>query len=130
MNLHTVFTAHDNTKSTLHAEQRLAICLSPILVEKCHLLTASDSGLRNKYIKGRLHEQEMQRFVGATCMAFGHGSVLHAQIDRDMMVFSTMGNWRSGEFRHLFICLCLNFYVKIQSPTGLQRLRTFDQIDC
>lgn len=94
-----MYTAHDNTKSALHADQRLAICLSPILVEECHLLTATDRGLRNKFIKGRLHEQEMQRLVGATCMVLGHGPVLHAQIDRDMMVFSTMGNWRSGMCR-------------------------------
>jgi hypothetical protein len=96
--LHTIYTAHDNTKSNLHADQRLAICLSCILVVESHLLTATDRGLRNKFIKGRLHEQEMQRFVGATCMAFGHGPILHAQIDRDAMVFSTMGSWRSGTF--------------------------------
>jgi hypothetical protein len=103
MKLHTVYTSNDLTKSALHAERRLAICLSAILVVECHLLTATDRGLRNKFIKGRLHDQEMQRFVGAACMAFGHGAVLHAQIDRDAMVFSTMGNWRSG----MLNCHCL-----------------------
>ena len=96
MNLHGVFTTHDNSRAILHANQRIAICLSPILVIESHLLTATDQGLRNKFIKGTLHEQEMQRFVGATCMAFGHGPVLHAQIDRGSMVFSTKGNWGSG----------------------------------
>jgi hypothetical protein len=31
-------------------------------------------------------------------MAFGHGPILHAQIDRDSMIFSTLGNWRTGMF--------------------------------
>ena len=35
----------------------------------------------------------MQRFVTATCMTFSCRPVL--EIDRDAMVFSTMGNWRS-----------------------------------
>ena len=98
LKLHTVFSAHDNTKSLLHANQRMAICFSPILVVESHLITPSDRGLRNKFIKGTLHEQEMQRLVGATCMAFGHGPILHAQIDRDSMIFSTLGNWRTGMF--------------------------------
>jgi hypothetical protein len=59
-------------------------------------LDPTDRGLRNKFIKGTLHQQEMQRFVAATCMAFGHGPVLHAQIYRDSMEFSTLGSWRSG----------------------------------
>jgi len=92
-----VYTAHDNSKSILYAERRIAICLSPLLVIESHLLDPTDRGLHNKFIKGTLHQQEMQRFVGATCMVFGHGPVLHAQIDRDSMVFSTLGSsWRSG----------------------------------
>jgi hypothetical protein len=37
----------------------------------------------------------MQRLVGATCMAFCQ-PVLHAQFERDNMIFSTNGNWKSG----------------------------------
>jgi hypothetical protein len=69
----------------------MAICLSAILVVECHLLTATDRGLRNKFIKGTLHDQEMQRLMGATCMVFGHGTVLHAQIEHDSMIFSMLG---------------------------------------
>ena len=29
-------------------------------------------------------------------MAFGHGDMLHAQIERDAMIFSTRGNWQAG----------------------------------
>jgi hypothetical protein len=94
MNVHTVFTSHE--KSLLHSGQRMAVCLSPILVVESHLLTPTDKGLFNKFIKGKLHEQEMQRLVGATCMAFGQ-SVLHAQIERDNMIFATNGNWKSGK---------------------------------
>jgi hypothetical protein len=81
LNLYAVFTAHDYSKAILHANQRIAICLSPILVVESHLLTATDRGLKNKFIKGLLHEQEMQRFVGATCMAFGHGSYMRRLIE-------------------------------------------------
>lgn len=73
----------------------MAICLSPILVVESHLLTPTDKGLFNKFIKGTLHEQEMQRLVGATCMSFGH-PILHAQIERDNMIFATNGSWKSG----------------------------------
>jgi hypothetical protein len=95
MMVHAVFTALDNSKSVLHAGQRMAICLSAILVVECHLQTPTDRGLHNKFIKGTLHEQEMQRFVGATCMSFGH-DVLHAQIERNNMIFATKGNWKPG----------------------------------
>jgi hypothetical protein len=130
MKLHTNYTAHDNSKSTLQAEQRLAICLSPILVTESHLLMATDRGLRNKFIKGTLHEQEMQRLVGAACMAFGHGPVLQAQIDRDMMVFSTMGNWRSGTFCLTSFILCTNIHFKTQSLKNLRHQPTFAPVDC
>ena len=96
LELHTVYTSHDCTRSALHVDQRHAICLSPIYVHESQLLTASETGIRNKFIKGVLHEQEMQRFVGATCMAFGHGTVLHAQIVRDCMTFGTNGSWNGG----------------------------------
>lgn len=94
--LHTMNTAHDNTKCVLRADQHMAICLSAILVVECHLLTATDRGLRNKFIKGTLHNQETQRLVGAVCMVFGHGSVLQAQIERDSMIFGTLGNYHSA----------------------------------
>jgi hypothetical protein len=42
----------------------------------------------------------MQRLIGATCMAFDH-PVLHAQIDRDNMIFATNGNWKSSAFMYL-----------------------------
>lgn len=96
LELHTVYTAHDGSKSQLYADRRIAVCLSAVLVVDSHLLSPTDCGLRNKFIKGTLHQQEMQRFVGATCMVFGHGPLLHAQIERDSMVFGTMGLWRSG----------------------------------
>ena len=45
----------------------------------------------------------MQRFVGVTCMVFNQ-PVLHAQIERDSMIFSTMGSWHaSGQW--LIFCL-------------------------
>jgi len=66
-----------------------------VLVVDSHLLSPADRGLHNKFIKGTLHQQEMQRFVGATCMVFGHGPLLHVQIERDSMVFGTMGLWHS-----------------------------------
>lgn len=34
--------------------------------------------------------------VGATCMVFGQ-TVLHAQIERDNMIFATNGSWKSGK---------------------------------
>jgi hypothetical protein len=96
MDVHAVFTSNDNSKSLLHAGQRMAICLSAILVVESHLQSPTDRGLYNKFIKGTLHAQEMERLVGATCMSFGH-PVLHAQIERDNMIFATNGNWRKGE---------------------------------
>jgi len=45
--------------------------------------------------------------VGVTCMVFDH-PVLHAQIERDSMVFSTMGNWhQSGKLLFAVICCCI-----------------------
>ena len=100
MDLHSVFTGHDNSKSILHANRQIAVCLSPVLVVECQLLTPTDKGLHNKFIKGTLHELEMQRFVGATCMIFGH-AVLHAQIEQDNMIFFTKGNWQPGMFPYV-----------------------------
>jgi len=92
--LHSTHTSHDGSRSQLYANRRIAVCLSSILVVESHLLSPTDRGLRNKFIKGTLHHQEMQRFVAVTCMIFNQ-PILHAQIERDSMIFSTMGNWRS-----------------------------------
>jgi len=103
LDLHTVHTALDGTRSVLHANRRIAVCLSPMLVVESQLSSPTDRGLRNKFIKGTLHHQEMQRFVGVTCMVFNQ-PVLHAQIERDSMIFSTMGSWHaSGQW--LIFCL-------------------------
>jgi hypothetical protein len=95
MDVHTVFTSYDSSKSLLHADQRMAICLSAILVVECQLQSPTDRGLHNKFIKGTLHAQEMERLFGATCMSFAH-PILHAQIERDNMIFGTNGNWKKG----------------------------------
>ena len=97
LEVHTIHTSLDGSRSQLHVDRRLAVCLSPLLVNESHLMTPTDRGLRNKFIKGTLHQQEMERFVGLTCMAFGQGKMLHAQIERDAMIFSTMAPRWSGE---------------------------------
>jgi hypothetical protein len=95
MNLRSIYTGPDTTKSLLHADNCMAICISSVLVVECHLRSPSERGLYHKFIKGTLHEHEMQRFVGATCMCFGE-NVLHAQIDKDNMIFATRGTWSNG----------------------------------
>jgi hypothetical protein len=96
LDVHIIYTGYDNGKSVLHSGQRMAICLSSILVVECHLVTPTDQGLFNKFIKGKLHDQEMQRLVGATCMAFCQPT-LHAQIERDNMIFIEQRILRSAE---------------------------------
>jgi len=73
-----------------YGARRMAICVSAIMVDGSCLLKTSDRGLRNKFLKGTLHQMEMDRLVGATCHLFNQ-SVMHTQLDRDMLVFTTAG---------------------------------------
>lgn len=79
----------------------LAVCLSAIMVDGSCLLQVSDRGLRNKFLKGTLHQEEMDRLIGATCDVFNQ-CVLHTQLDQDMLVFTTTG-----------VCNLFSFLAKI-----------------
>jgi len=66
----------------------IAVCLTVIMVDASCLLQVSDRGLRNKFLKGTPHQMEIDRLIGATCDVFGQ-PVMHTQLDRDMLVFTT-----------------------------------------
>jgi hypothetical protein len=69
---------------------KTAICLSAILSEESFLITASTSGLLNKYISGHFHQFEWQRFEAFCCMVFNKPSMI-AQINNQSISFGTMG---------------------------------------
>ena len=82
--------------------------MSPMLTIESHLLSPTDRGLHNKFIKGLLHHQEKTCLEGVTCMVFGH-KAMSAQVERDCIVFGTMGSWKSGESDHRFMTFFTEF---------------------
>ncbi|RXW14797.1 hypothetical protein EST38_g11059 [Candolleomyces aberdarensis] len=72
------------------------VAVSPIFLEQSQLLTPSTSGLTQKFVRGIMHSQEWERFVGWTCMAFGH-EALAAQLAKDALQFSTRPRFDSKD---------------------------------
>jgi hypothetical protein len=79
--------------------RRMAICLTAIMVDGSCLLKVSDQGLRNKFLKGTPHQMEIDHLIGATCDLFNQ-PVMHTQLDRDMLVFTTTPGMYELLYRH------------------------------
>lgn len=78
-------------KDAIQNRARMAICLSTILVTESQVTTPSSGGLKNKYIKGPLHTQELERMAAYLCMCFNRNTLV-AQFDGDQnLSIGTMG---------------------------------------
>ncbi|KAF8965332.1 hypothetical protein BDZ97DRAFT_1757444 [Flammula alnicola] len=76
---------------TKDQKSRMAICLTTIFVAESQIMVPSSSGIKNKYIKGPLHMQEMERLGAFFCMCFNR-SPLGSQFDGEHnLSFGTMG---------------------------------------
>jgi hypothetical protein len=90
MDVNILYTSHDYKRSVLQCNYRTAICLTPILSNECFLITASTTGLRNKFISGYFHQLEWQRFEAFACMVFNKPSMV-AQLNNGAISFGTLG---------------------------------------
>ncbi|KAF9050080.1 hypothetical protein BJ165DRAFT_1401887 [Panaeolus papilionaceus] len=83
------------TRLNVYRGAKPMIGVSCGFVTESQLLTPSDSGLRQKYIRIIMHSQEWERFTSWMCMVFGQQS-LHAQLARDAMEFSTRPHYNNA----------------------------------
>ena len=94
LDVNILYTTRDFKRSTLQCNFKTAICLSAILSQECFLISASTTGLHNKYISGHFHQLEWERFQAFACMVFNKPSMI-AQINNYAISFGTMGPSKS-----------------------------------
>lgn len=88
LDVYTVNTHPDGSRSVLYANDTMAVCVSCIYTTASYLYSTPERGIIQHYIAGIFHSQEWEHFCSFLTMVFNKAE-LHAQVSGDAVSFST-----------------------------------------